>query len=246
MKTWLGKIRLWEVPLAVFLGFGCYLLWITAQSEKQVAVKTVAILDHADRTLSSADQTLGTLNGTIFQLNTSLQSVSSSVDQVTAGVNKVVAKLLDTCHPEKGHIYTVDEDKPCGTLADLARTLHTIRGTFGVIETAGKHYDQNLTKYDAQEADLIKNTNDLLSNASDTIDYAHQLMVAHEAFLDNLQRLAGNSADTMGEVHGVVADIHVQTTKMNKPKTKQQQILEWAPFAIRGSVAVACMVTGAC
>lgn len=246
MKTWLGKIRLWELSLAVFLGFGCYFLWGSLQTERQVASKTVAVLSHADSTLTGFDHTLGTVNSSVAQIGGSFGSAASSMSEMASSMDKVVAKLLDNCHPEKGHIYSVDEDKPCGTLADIARTLHTIRGTFGVVESAGKHYNDNLTKYDKQESDLIDNTNDVLSKLSDTIDYAHQLAVAHEKFLDNLQRLAGNSADTMEEVHGVVKDIHVQTTKMNQPKTRQQRILEWMPVIVKGAISTACMATGAC
>lgn len=239
MKTWLSKIRLWELGVFLLCGFGCYFLWNSIQSEQQITAKTEVVLDHADQTISSLNLTLSVADGTLLQVGSSVQQTSNSVQQVAA-------KLLDNCHPEKGHIYTADEDKPCGTLADIARTLNTIRGTFGVVEKAGNHYDDNLTKYDGQEEDLLKNTNALLSNAGTTIDYFHELLKSHVLLLDNMQRLAGNTADTVDEVHGVVKDIHVQTTKMNQPKTRQQKILEWMPVIVKGAISTACMATGAC
>ena len=246
MKTWLGKIRLWEVALFLFLGFGCYLFWVTAQSEKQVATQTVAVLDHADKTLTGVDTTLGLVNSTVTQIGGSFGSAASSLATASSGLNLVVSKLLAPCQPVKGHIYTVDEDKPCGTLADVARTLHTIRGFAGTLETAGRHLDKSLGTYDQQEADLSEHTNEVLTNLGSTVDYAHQLMVAHEKLLANLERLAGNSADTMQNVTGITGDIRVQTKKMNAPKTKTQKVLEWAPVGVRVGVTVACAVFGPC
>lgn len=46
--------------------------------------------------------------------------------------------------------------KPCGTLADLNRTLATVRGAVGTVEVAGRHYDRQLTVLDAQETSLYQ------------------------------------------------------------------------------------------
>jgi hypothetical protein len=43
----------------------------------------------------------------------------------------------------------------CGTLADVNQTLHTIRGTFGQIETAAKHENAELTTLDSQKKTLF-------------------------------------------------------------------------------------------
>ena len=60
------------------------------------------------------------------------------------------------CKPVAGQVYSVDADRPCGTLADINSTLRTLRGTAGTLERAGQHYDKQLTVYDGQEAQLYK------------------------------------------------------------------------------------------
>ena len=234
------------VMLCVFLGFGCYFLWGSLQAENRIADKAVAVLGHADSTLTNLDATLLSLTSVSSQLTTSLAQVSSSVQSSSAMLNQVLVKVLAPCTPEKGHIYSVDEDKPCGTLADIARALHTIRGFAGTLEVAGRHLDKSLGTYDRQEADLSKNTNAVLADLSGTIDFAHQLMVSHQQFLDNLQRLAGNSADTMNNVRDITSDLRVQTKKFNEPKTKTQKVLEWAPAGVKVGVTVACALLGPC
>jgi CHASE3 domain sensor protein len=232
MLSWLAKIRLWELALLLLCGFGSYFFWTTAQSEKQITAKTVTVLDHADKTLTSVDHTL--------------QTTTKDIDRVSRSLNSVLTKLLDPCRPVNGHIYAVDEDKPCGTLADVARTLHTIRGFAGTLEVAGRHLNKSLATYDKQEADIADNTNAVLSNLSSTIDFAHFLMSSHQALLDNLQRLSANSADTMDNVKGITADIRVQTKALNEPKTKTQKFLQWMPPLVRTAITVGCATMGPC
>ena len=246
MKTWLGKIRLWEVSLLILVGFVSFFFWTTAQSEKELVSQIQAVLTHTDKTLTNLDTTLTSLTTASGQLSSSLSSVSGAVQSSSSMLNQVLAKVMAPCTPEKGHIYTVDEDKPCGTLADFARTLHTIRGFAGTLEFAGRHLDKSLNTYDKQEADLTKNTNSMLANVNSTVDFAHQLMVSHQQILDNLQRLAGNSADTMQNVTGITGDIRVQTKALNAPKTKTQKVLQWMPPLVRTAITVACATMGPC
>jgi ABC-type transporter Mla subunit MlaD len=246
MKTWLGKIRVWELALLLLCGFGSYFLWNATQDANRITDKAVVTLDHTNQTLTKADGTLDTLNTTIGQVGGSLKQVTKDIDGVSTGINMVLAKLLDPCRPIKGHIYTVDEDKPCGTLADFARTLHTIRGFAGTLEFAGRHLDTSLTTYDKQEADLSKNTNDTLSSLNSTINFARYLMESHQVFLDNLQRLAGNGADAMGNVKDITGDIRVQTKALNAPKTKTQKFLQWLPPLVRLGITAGCATMGPC
>jgi hypothetical protein len=57
----------------------------------------------------------------------------------------------------------------CGTLADLNQTLHTVRGTFGQIETAAKHENAQLTKLDSQEKTLFDDLHGVMGDARETI-----------------------------------------------------------------------------
>jgi hypothetical protein len=60
----------------------------------------------------------------------------------------------------------------CGTLADVNQTLHTIRGTFGVIEAAGRHEDAQLTTLDGQEKTLFNGLNGVVTKTQGTLDGA--------------------------------------------------------------------------
>jgi hypothetical protein len=71
------------------------------------------------------------------------------------GGAQTFAGLSAPCTPVKGAVYTVDHPVPCGTLADMNRTLATVRGTFGQIEVAAKHENKNLTTLDDQELALF-------------------------------------------------------------------------------------------
>ena len=73
-----------------------------------------------------------------------------------ASLQSTIDRINAPCAPIPGETYTVGANKPCGTLADINTTLRTIRGTVGTIEVAGRHYDRQLTTYDAQEARLFK------------------------------------------------------------------------------------------
>lgn len=246
MLSWLSKIRLWEIGLCVCLGFVCYFIVATTQTERAASIQVEAVLTHADNTLTALDTTANSLTTTSKQMTASLAETSRAIVDLSNQLNTVLSKIMAPCTPVKEHIYAVDEDKPCGTLADLARTLHTIRGFAGTLEFAGKHLDKSLTTYDEQEAEISKNTNGVLSNLSSTIDFAHFLMSSHQSLLDNLQRLAGNSADTMGNVKDITADIRVQTKKFNEPKTKTQKVLGWAPPMVKVGITVTCALLGPC
>ena len=66
--------------------------------------------------------------------------------------------------------------RKCGTLADVNRTLHTIRGTFGQIEVAAKHENAQLTKLDSQEKTLFDgNSLEVIDGARETIRRGKQV-----------------------------------------------------------------------
>lgn len=58
---------------------------------------------------------------------------------------------------------------PCGTLADVNRTLASIRGTFGQIELAANHENANLTALDMQERQLAQDAHQTLQQAAGAI-----------------------------------------------------------------------------
>lgn len=246
MRDWLSKIRLWEIALCVCLIFVCYFVVITTQIETAISYQIGTILTRLDSTLTALDSTANSLTTTSNQLSRSLSDTSKALVSSSDQLNAVLSRVISPCQPIKGHIYSVDEDKSCGTLAEVSRTLHTVRGFAGTLEVAGRHMDKSLSKYDEQELALSNRTNEVLSSASSTINFAQYLMDSHQALLTNAERLAGNSADTMGNMRDITSDIRVQTKKFNEPKTKTQKVLEWVPAGVKVGITVTCALLGPC
>jgi len=59
--------------------------------------------------------------------------------------------------------------KPCGTLADVAKTLGTARGAIGQVEVAAAHENANLTTLYAQEQTLFKDLHTTAGKAQETL-----------------------------------------------------------------------------
>lgn len=62
----------------------------------------------------------------------------------------------------------------CGTLADVAKTLNTVRGTFGQIEVAANHEDKNLATLDRQELTLFADMHSTAVQAQSTLAGVNQ------------------------------------------------------------------------
>jgi hypothetical protein len=61
-------------------------------------------------------------------------------------------------------------------LADTAKTLNTVRGTFGQIETAANHEDKNLTLLDGQELTLFNDFHGLAGKGTETVGDMNTLL----------------------------------------------------------------------
>lgn len=59
---------------------------------------------------------------------------------------------------------------PCGTLADIAKTLNTARLTLGQVELAAHHENARIGVLDAQEAQIAADAHSLLGKAGDDLD----------------------------------------------------------------------------
>lgn len=145
------------VSLAAFLGFGSYFEYTLTQSDKQITAKTVAVLDHVDKSLTNLDST-------VSGINTSLTPVISGLSDNVNQLHAILAKIYQPCIPVKGQVLGVLDNKDCGTLADVNRTLQTLRGTIGTVESAGLHFDRNQGKLYDQETLLFGHTDNLISS----------------------------------------------------------------------------------
>jgi hypothetical protein len=98
------------------------------------------------------------------------------------------------CVPIKGQVLSVTDDKPCGVLANLNTTLHTFRGAAGTLESAGLHWDKNLSTLDVQEATLFADFDALAKTGNADASDLDALLKrqALQNFVDNLGPLSTN------------------------------------------------------
>ena len=165
MSSWLSKIRLWEIGLCVCLSFVCYFLVATTQTEEAAAVQVEAVLTHADNTLTALNATAKSLTTTSNQLSTSIsdasQAIVASANQlngVASGLQKTEALINAPCVPG-----------PCGTVADIGKTLNTSRLAIGQVEIAANSFDKNQTNFYKQEDQLYRDSDGAVKNLNNLI-----------------------------------------------------------------------------
>lgn len=145
------------LSLTVFLGFGSYLFWTTIQTEKQIGEQATSVLAHADQTVLTLRSTILQTSTQLFGVQQSVAKTQASLSSVASSLNQTIALLNHPCVPG-----------PCGTIADIGRTLNTARGTMGQIEVAANHEDKNLNTLDQQETLLFQHTDNVVLGLSKT------------------------------------------------------------------------------
>jgi ABC-type transporter Mla subunit MlaD len=184
--------------------------------------------------LTATLKTLQTTTNAVGKQATASLKVTDKVGTVLDGatatldaVNRPCAELRPVTATTGGFYQPL---KPCGTLADLNRTLATVRGTFGQIEVAANHEDKNLTSLDAQEAQLyadthasIKSFNSLLSSP-------------------DITRFLKSSADTSTQVAAIATDVHREADKLSAPQPWYKKVYTYGNTGVN----VACLVTHSC
>jgi hypothetical protein len=125
---------------------------------------------------------------------------------------------------------SVTRTEPCGTLADVNRTLATVRGTFGQVEVAARHEDRNLTDYDAQERQLYADIH------ATTVDL--NALVASP----DVARFLKASADTSTQFAAIAADVHKEADVLAAPQPWYKKAYNYGNMGVN----VACLVTHSC
>jgi len=152
--------------VAALCGFGCWGVYrfekcvsaLTADSDASLKAATVAeqkAAAVADNLNGLVTETKPAIAETIARLNGAI----GKVDETVAGLNETVAKINAPCVPG-----------PCGTVADVAKTLNTFRYTAGQLEVAANHEDQRLTVLDSQETELVTDSHADLTKLGTAID----------------------------------------------------------------------------
>jgi hypothetical protein len=156
--TWLKSAAL--LALIVFLSFGSYLLWQTARIEGRLA-------NQASATLTASNAAIAHVNTATDQVGTAFTSAATSVTQteadvrnlttqfggVATGLQKTVALVNAPCVPG-----------PCGTVADIGKTLNTSRLAIGEVEIAADDFNKNEATFYSQEDQLYQDGDTAFKN----------------------------------------------------------------------------------
>lgn len=129
-----------------------------------------------------------------------IDSATGQLEKTSAGLNLAVMEINRPC----------GGDVPCGTLADVAKTLNTFRDTAGQVEIAANHEDQRLALVDAQEEQLADDSHSDLVKLGTAIDAITSLadnkdMAGSLAHLNTTSgALAGMATDTQQYWHSLL------------------------------------------
>jgi len=98
----------------------------------------------------------------LLRLSSFVYTLSKDEQKISANIVGTLDTLNQDCgSPANYH--------PCGTLADVAKTLNTVRGAFGQIEVAANHENKNLAALDAQEVQLFADIHATLAAGRGTV-----------------------------------------------------------------------------
>lgn len=121
---------------------------------------------------------------------------------VTYSLGEVNATLHEVNRPCAGASLS---PAPCGTLADVAKTLNTIRGTAGQVEIAARHENAQLDKLDAQETQLyadlhstILNVQGLTTSLTEASNQATAALHSANAAIENVQPVIDKTNTVLG------------------------------------------------
>jgi hypothetical protein len=182
-------------------------------------------------TLVTAQVTLDSLTlvgpQTVKTLKT-LQTTTEAAGKQTRKVGAVLDKTAETL--DNVNRLCGVTGKPCGTLADVNRTLATVRGAFGQVELGARHFNANLDMLDVQE--------------KQTYEDIHRTTTSLNALVasPDIARFLKSSADTSMEVTAIAADIHREADRITAPQPWYKKLYTYGNTGVN----IACLATHSC
>ena len=129
--------------------------------EKNAGAAITTGQDRLNKSLDNLDRQVATAGPAIKRLDPVLDGVSDDALKLGRAIDLINAP----CIPG-----------PCGTVADVGKTLNTVRGTFGQIELAANHENRNLSTLDTQEAALFSDFHGTATRTNTGLDTFNALM----------------------------------------------------------------------
>ena len=161
---------------------------------------------------------LQSASGTLHGIDATVSSANLAIVEVEHSANKTLQLVNKPCVPG-----------PCGTLADINKTLNTARGTMGQIEIAANHEDKNLSNLDNQEQTLFADTHKTLTDADSLVASPYLLASMH-----NLDTTSAGLADGAKQADGILLDLKFEADKLTHPPARKVGF--WASMFAAGRV----------
>lgn len=127
--------------------------------EKSASTATVKLSADAHASLGKIDAQVATIGPGVKDVVKKAGPVLDGLDADTVKLGNSIDLVNAPCVPG-----------PCGTVADVGKTLNTVRGTFGQIEIAANHENRNLSTLDTQEATLFEDFHGTATRANTSLD----------------------------------------------------------------------------
>ncbi len=185
------------LSMAALCGFGCWGIYALVASERKIAVDSDAAIKAAAQTAAKVGAVADNVDGLISQTKPEIaetlrraNATIANLDKTAAGLNVAVAELNAPCVPG-----------PCGTLADVNRTLGSVRLASGQVTAFSLHEQTQLDQVNAQETAIADAAQVDLTKLGGAIDGVNALATNKD--------LAGSLKQTnvaLGAVAGMATD----------------------------------------
>jgi hypothetical protein len=154
-------------------------LWPVPAAVSATSAHLNGVLDGLHGVEGNAGAAIVTESGRLNRSLDNLDLQAAAVGPAVRKIDPVLANLKDDTAKLGRSIDLVNAPcapGPCGTLADVGKTLNTARGTFGQIEIAANHENRNLGTLDFQEATLFGDFHGTAVRANTSLDRFNALL----------------------------------------------------------------------
>lgn len=186
------------LSIATLCAFGCWGIVVVVRGEAALATSakvTMRSLGSAaaglTKTTADADVLIADSKPRIEMALTGADGAIAQLEASAAGLNQAVAELNAPCA----------EGKPCGTLADVNRTLASFRLAAGQVTAVSEKEQSKLDEANRQETAVAQSTQADLAKLGSAIDNLGAL-----AANDDLKKSLANLNTTTGAVSGMATD----------------------------------------
>lgn len=138
------------VSLIIFFSFGSFLIYRTIQAEETLMPQISATISAANASIVHVNSAVDQTNKTLLGISQTTSDVGKQIGEFTKQASGVATDLQKTV----SLVNAPCVPGPCGTVADIAKTLNTGRLAIGQVEIAVNSFDKNQDRFYRQEDSL--------------------------------------------------------------------------------------------